>query len=176
VSSLMAAMAGALLLTAVIYLPRAIALDGGVELGGWRSDRRVWSSAALGSLLLWLGGVVGGAFAEMESPEVAGTVAFILSLVSGIWWATLFGASRKPRARPEVTLSGSNLRTYTRHDPSESGPAAGSMESPDAVKSPPSTAGTPPPGWYSDPWSEGSVRRWNGLEWTMDTKRDVQPR
>jgi hypothetical protein len=174
VSSLMAAMAGALLLTSVIYVPRAVALSGGVELRGWRTDRRVWSSAALGSLLLWLGGVVGGAFAEMESPEVAGSAAFILALISGIWWGTLYSASRKPLSRPEVAaLSGSTLSTYTSQEPSESGPATGPA---DAVESPPSATGTPAPGWYPDPWSEGSVRRWNGLEWTMDTRRDAQQR
>ncbi|MFA9431686.1 DUF2510 domain-containing protein [Egicoccus sp. AB-alg2] len=31
-------------------------------------------------------------------------------------------------------------------------------------------------GWYPDPWSEGSVRHWNGLEWTTDTRHDAQPR
>lgn len=173
VASLMATMAGALLFTLVIHLPRAIAFDGGVDLDGWRSDRRVWSSAAHGPLLVWLEDVEGGAFADMESPEVAGSVAFIPTRVSGIWWATLFSASRNPRARPEVAINGGTPSTFTNQESNEAGPVS---RFPEAVQPPPSAADTSPPGWCSDPWGERSVRRWNKFEWTTDTRRDGPPR
>lgn len=168
-ASMLAVVVFATVLSAVIYLPRSFVLGAGPSFEEWQRDRRLWSSLALGSLLAWVGGATGDVFETMAEPRAAESAAVLLALGTGVWWLTL-------RRTDAVTASGTSPALH------ETGAISSSQSSvqADPVRAaasdglPPEPAtGSPPPGWYSDPWRQAASRRWNGLEWTTDTRGDA---
>jgi hypothetical protein len=167
VASILATVTMAVVLSAVIFLPRSFALAGGVTFHGWQQDRRLWSSLAIGSLLMWVGGVTGGVFDGLSEPAMAESFSVLLMITTGVWWLTLCrGRSPADSSRP---MGGEDAQAPLRSfSSSQARPSMSNRPNGPSAEDQART-GSPPPGWYADPWHQAEARRWNGLEWTTDT-------
>lgn len=132
--------------------------------GDARQSRLLWSSVSLCALVMWVGGV-GGAFASLTTPVFAEAAALLIAVASGGWWLALAYADRELERESARSSNPSGRSTATPH----SSQAAETPVSPSRTQ-PPFATGSPPPGWYADPWENGAMRRWNGVEWTMETR------
>jgi hypothetical protein len=131
--------------------------------GDIRQSRLLWSSVSICAAFMWVVGAV-GAFASMSTPAAAAFAALLVSVASAGWWLALGYADRElERESPRTSTPDRQSPTRVHGFQADLPPSPGSTH-------PPSTTGNPPPGWYADPWKDGAMRRWNGLEWTMDTR------
>ena len=157
-ASFMAVMVIFVPLAALIYFVRTLATKGQLSPESFSTDRRLASSFTLAAWTMLMVGVT-GMFEVLDTATVAEPASWVVALGTTLWWANLrWGTTSKPT---EPTWSG-----YTR---------VGSVIRPDGpsqTEAPPVPAspGTPEPGWYDDPWDPARTRRWNGLEWTPDTR------